>query len=287
MLTDEVIDPGNSKPTEIRVYESIREVIEHGSGSEYLAPAQTKWVGRKFRGWDDAASAARTEWREGIERVSRLADQLRDEELPDLPVVRRRPAYSEDDGDEVCLERLRLGRPYWRTTRRQSQGGVRDHAVIVDVSTPSVVDPQKIFHRGAAGIVLAEMLERAGHRVEIWAADFQLDTYESKPGNSAIFAPLKRATDPIDVSTLANATSGWFYRTFWLGAVSRSHRGRRTKSCLGRPAPLTESLLRRATIFGAYTVIADCWDEEQSAQHVRRALRVFNRATERRPTHHP
>jgi hypothetical protein len=178
-----------------------------------------EFVGREFCSWSDVERAANSTWAEGLAITRAMLAELADDALP-MPVSRRRaPAYREDDGDEICMDRLRAGQAYWRGTLRQRRTGPTSLTVVIDMATSGVVDTDQILWRGVAAIVLAERLEAAGYMVEIWLASHTTNCHLNGLG-SLIACRLKDAGAPLDIASLVNAVSGWFYRTVVFGSHS-------------------------------------------------------------------
>jgi hypothetical protein len=50
----------------------------------------------------------------------------------------------------------------------------------------------------------------------LWAVHHAFSGYKNNKSNLSAVR-LKHGHDPLDVSTLINATSGWYYRTFFFG----------------------------------------------------------------------
>src|SRR5439155_9465989 len=129
-----------------------------------------------------------------------------------------RLAWQADDGDEVDYDRLRSGQEFWRASRREFCSGSPIVSVFFNIATPASREPEEILWRGAAALVLANLLEATGYRVELWAA--QYCTRCSYEDGAGVFTAvcLKRSEQPLDLATLVNAVSGWFYRTLFFQA---------------------------------------------------------------------
>ncbi|MEQ8849848.1 hypothetical protein [Botrimarina sp.] len=280
MQYHETTFPADTKPTEVKTFPSVAELVEHGQPTPRVKPMVSSFVGRKFNSRADARQAANAPWPQGVKTIDRIASEIADEELPEIPVVRRRPAWSEDDGDEVCIDRMRVGRPYWRTTRRTVTHRVHELAIVVDVTSPACRKAEDIFYRGAAATVLARTLQDAGHRVEVWAAAQSRDTYTDY-ASSMIGVCLKRYEESLDIATLANATSGWFYRTAVLEAHCRSMEGRSVRMGIGYAAPLSDAVVAAATGLTEYTLIGNAWTYDEAVTKVRQTLRRLARPDRR------
>lgn len=213
--------------TWFRIFDSVEDVIAEVK----RVPARRKgninpfgrerWIGRDFGKWSDVFTAARSPWPEGVEVVERMVADLDDAQLPKPTSRRRRTRFDEGNGDEVDYDRLRVGQPFWRTTRRQSTRGPQTVTIVVDVNANMKIPHRDILWRGAAAIAMTRILEAADFRVELWIIHKARNCYRVQPwqGDSHVTAVcLKRAGDPLDVATFTAAVSGWFYRSLLFGA---------------------------------------------------------------------
>lgn len=183
------------------------------------------WAGAYFSTWQDVLKKTENVWTEGMERYSKMLEKLRELELPKPVNIRRRGVWSEEGGDEIDVDRLRRGVPYWRTTHRDHRPGPVSKTIVTNLSTAAIVRHEDILWRGAAAVCLTELLEQAGYRVELWAANHVRKGYEN--GDNGLQAVcLKRPSDPLDTSTLVNCVSGWFFRTAIFAAYEQFDRSR-------------------------------------------------------------
>ena len=97
---------------------------------------------------------------------------------------------------------------------RQRVTGSPIVSILVNVTASCYRQASDILWRGAVGVVLTDLLERAGYRVEFWGAQYCLPAYVDRTGCFQAVC-LKRADQPLDLPTLVNGTSGWFYRTIY------------------------------------------------------------------------
>lgn len=177
------------------------------------------FVGETFRDWNHVQSQTESYWPKGMEVYSRMVDKLRDIELPRPKSLKRELIWRDDDGFDLDLDRLQRDQPYWRATRRQHRPGPMSFTMVTDITTSGSYNTMDVLWRGAASVVLTEILERAGYRVELWVAQHCINSYPSITGRCQCTAVrLKRGSDPLDQSSLINATSGWAYRTLFFGA---------------------------------------------------------------------
>jgi len=207
--------------TEVMVYDGVLdhndEVVGKVPGmTTEFSVSDSSFVGRHFASWDDVRKAVREPWPEGAERVEKMTEALRGSDLPQPRSIRRKVRFSEDGGDEVCLDRYQEGRPYWRTTRREGSIGPSVLTVAVQIGAPAYRKSAELFWRGACAIALTELLEEAGYSVELWAYSYGQKVFTN--GHNAFQAVrVKDGSDRIDVHALATATAGWYFRTMIFG----------------------------------------------------------------------
>jgi hypothetical protein len=276
--------------TEQRVFESVTEMIEHALCNDPEARQMLEqlsgglgwdnhlkrgsFIGRKFGSHDEVKRAANEIWPEGVSILMSCLDEVRDAVLPKPQSRRRRTCFSEVDGSELDYDRLRSGQEFWRTSRRMNTSSPANLTLSVDVATSAGRDAKDIMWRGVAAILLVELLEAAGYRVELWAHSIGDRNYTD--GTSVtLFTRLKALSDPLDMSTLVNAVSGWFYRTVWFAEYTRSDIGRYTVAGLGSCVPPTAKELAEVTHDPETLLVHHIWNRQDAVQFVRSTLSRF------------
>lgn len=179
--------------------------------------------GRRFSGgWKGLEKALFEPWDEGMKTYDRIMNQLRDEELPRPKSLKRVGTWSDEEGDDVDMDRLRAGQTYLRTTRRSHRPGPLSVTVVAVVGDSAGWRSMDLLYRGAAAIALTEILEKVGYRVELWATRHVGCPYSSRwvGGASLLMTTLlKRGSDPLDTIAFINAVSGWCFRTLYFGSM--------------------------------------------------------------------
>lgn len=262
-------------------FDSMGEMADEAVKVMPLYPEQVryalndpKWIGRDFRGGIANVRKATDEaWGEGLRHYDEMMDELRKEHLPPPKNIRRRSAWSEDGGDEVCLDRLKVGQPYWRTTHRDARPGPLNVTIITDIATSCSVEHQKILWRGAAAVCLTQLLEEAGYRVELWAAGYCRNAFQSGYDSHASAACYKRSSDPLDVSTMISGISGWCYRTLFFS--NYNHFGKAPGWGLGTPSPISV-VAPHITPDEKALVCSALWNRTAAIAWVKQQLEVFN-----------
>lgn len=265
--------------TEVCVYDGVLDHVEqvvwhHKNRAGFAGIHNAEFIGRAFNSWEDIARAVRSPWPEGAERVASLVAALKESDLPQPRSIRRRVRFSEDAGDEVCLDRLDAGLPYWRTTRREGSIGPSVLTIAVQIGAPGFRQAESLFWRGAAAIALTELLEEAGYSVELWGYSYAQDVYVGS-GNAFQAVKVKGGEDRIDVHALASATAGWYFRTVIFGGYYCTPNAT-VDPGLGCQATLHRELLPYvSTQPDKVMVVENCWSMSDAVEQARKYLAMI------------
>ena len=118
------------------------------------------WIGctreaaraRLVSGWPEGLAQAQAL----AERVQRMAENLAPRD------VRRRPRYSEESGDEVDLDRMRAGAPWWRECVRSRHVQARALTLAVQVGGLADVSEESLRWNSVLALALVHVFEGAG-----------------------------------------------------------------------------------------------------------------------------
>lgn len=116
------------------------------------------------------SSLLRTGWTDGADKLSTLVDGL-SASLPRAVGIRRQKTRAAF-GNELDIHRTNSGRfdVAWSSSKRALRPSTNIISVVVDLGAGFRVSADELFWRGAAAIVLANVLEPAGYSVELVAA---------------------------------------------------------------------------------------------------------------------
>lgn len=210
---------------EIIIAESVRELAQavEIANREHPHPLSAEldreyFYGRPFRKWDDVTAATAEPWPEGLAIVEKMLAQIGEAKIPKPVSRRRKTRFSEDGGDEVDYDRLRDGRAFWRSSPRANASGPSTITIVADMRAACSVDHRDILWRGAAAVALTYLMEQAGYRVELWAAQAEAQAFMN--GDMFVAVCLKRPGDPVDLGSLIAGVSAWFYRTIGFNAAN-------------------------------------------------------------------
>lgn len=267
--------------THFTIFESLAELGEHsyeaskknpGGYWNHLGWDEVEWVGRNFHNdLKNAEKALGELWQEGMDIYDKVSQRLRDVELPRPVSIKRRGAWSEDGGDEIDLDRMRRGQAYWRTTHRDHRPGPMSITIVSNVAANSSKSSMEMMWRGAASVVLTNILEDAGYRVELWAAGYSQEVWTDDKNNVHATC-LKRTTDPMDVGALINVLSGWCYRSIYFAQKLMPNRN--ITMSLGHSISIRK-LIPHITSDEQVMVSEDLWDFNAAVRWIRDQLELL------------
>jgi hypothetical protein len=201
--------------TKVLRFDSVNAMMAHCTAGQAEHPSpflgRGSFTGRSFKTWSDLEAAVKDAWQEGLDAVQAMIFEI-DREKHKLPTpvdIRRRKRFA-DQGDDIDLDRLRSGQDAWIDCPRRQTQAPKAVTLFVNVAACGNVEPMEVLWRGAAAICLADLLEKNGYRVELW-----LCRYVDLMGGptTMVQVKLKDMASQVDISSLTNAVSAWFYRT--------------------------------------------------------------------------
>lgn len=280
-----------SKIYEVHKFDSAYEMVRDAEAAwrnpdsrlnEICNLTSRSFIGRSVGSIDKLIKMVDEPWKEGLDRITEMIAEVEDQIKIKPRSVRRRRKWDEDDGDEVCNDRLRSGQPYWAKMPKRLSVGPRRVTVVSDVTTSAHVDSNNILWRGAVSIILCDLLEDSGYKVELYGVNCCDSAYDAgSSGKSGcgclVSARLKAFHEPLDKAAIVNGLSGWFYRTVFFGAMGESHCGRRADSGLGYPRPISENVLTEVTDDAKAIVVEDVWRKEAAIKLIVDTIEKINR----------
>ncbi len=199
----------------IEAYEFGREWTNAGKTGKWemqFSESENEFRGIKLNSYDHLGEVMLQEWQHGLDLFDQMQADIAAEQLPTPKSRRRTGVWNEDDGDDFNFDRFRTGAPFWRTSKRRSGTGPNTVTICVDVGGNCNVEPDSLIWRGVAAVSAAKILEKAGYRVELWGCNSSQRAFRDDWGLS-VFVRLKRHNDRLDVASLINGVSGWFFRS--------------------------------------------------------------------------
>lgn len=211
----------NKQTHHVAIFDSVHEIA-----SETLKASKIKtgdrhthdvdrasFLGRAFSSLDEACSAATKPWDEGIKMVSEMIVELRKSvKLPRPVSLKRKRVWSFEDGDEIDIHRLRVGKPFYRSTEKSNSVKAKQLTIFIDICANASKKHKQLLWRGIAAITIARLLEDAGYRTAIHVYDSAERGFTSGKGMSTL-VNVKDMKDMLNIGTLASAVSAWFFRS--------------------------------------------------------------------------
>lgn len=151
---------GNAK---CRENQELKNYWAHGDcRNEKYGPGKTSdWLGGARNG-DEVQRITREGWPEGLERARRLLDGFELEDI--ITVDRRRRMTRGDFGDHLDIGSVYAGRHMTAWTRGHRKRILAPSKVdlVMNMVIPAIDSYDNLFWRGAAGLMLADLLEQSG-----------------------------------------------------------------------------------------------------------------------------
>lgn len=127
--------------------------------------------------------------------------------LPDIEApesIRRKTVWGED-GDVLDLDKLRDGRmeDCWSSRKRRTRTAPRTVTLWADLGGAAGIDGTTLYYRGAAYLILTDLLEKAGYRVRI-NAFIAADPRNEDTTGTVICQTVKEPDMQLDVNALAS-----------------------------------------------------------------------------------
>jgi hypothetical protein len=164
-----------------QVFDSIQEMVQACDSAfqagryrrdDATIRRDAEFLGRAFTGWAEVVAKVGEYWPEGLDLVQEMLFELRNIAGQARPKSRvRRGRWSADDGDEIDMDRLRAGQDCWGQTVREEHDAPQTLCLVFALSTPSSRRSAEVLWRGAVAVILADLLEACGYRVELWAVN--------------------------------------------------------------------------------------------------------------------
>ena len=209
------------------------------------------FIGRQLQNYDQLKGAINTSWEDGIRIMEEFVTKLENSAIPEIKSLKARRKYNSGGEGEIDTDRFLSGNyDYAYTIQKEAEGKAPEITIVIDCTGSCTIDSMDLLWRGAAAIALTKILEGKGYRCEIWACSGSR-FYQDHPDRGVVVATqLKKTSDPLDVSTLINTVSGWFFRTemFTLWTTIAHRQNKALAWALGTCYSLTESELDLLTV---------------------------------------
>lgn len=208
------------KDTKLRgwamIADSPLDVAKHCAAecpkNDKITLAGEGWIGLDIGSWADMPKMVSQPWPLGMAKVNAMMDELK-QQLPMPKSVRRRNRWDENDGEVDCNRAMDGEAEYMRRAVRTNTAGPRNVALLCQVGGAGMFTADQMFWRGAATAALTDLIEAAGYSCEVWIWNRAVGTFTAKTTPDSFFCcKVKACGDPLDVGSIVNCTSAWFYR---------------------------------------------------------------------------
>lgn len=225
-MYNEKIKRKGKNPIQVNLFDTHSEMVRYlnrptrkGTPFDQVNLNDKGFRGRKFDSPKHVFDSCTDCWDYGLKVTDEMMQEISKLDLPVPKSVKRKPRFDEFDGDEIDLDRLRGGQPFWRTTNKRRVKAPPRVSIICNIAANCSTNHKSILWRGAAMLSLALRLEQAGYKTELWSCESGSQVWSEEEGNKQVdsFAAvrLKGFTDPIDQISVINAASGWYFRTLY------------------------------------------------------------------------
>lgn len=195
------------------------------NGHKYLN--RTSFAGRRIWSWEEMDQMYHTPWPEGRKSIEAMLEKIASMDLPEPKDVRRRQRWDDDHG-EINVDRYLAGdEMFFRRAKRKTSHGPKVVSIIVPIGANCNSSAQQIFWRSAAIIAAVEKLEEFGYSCEVTGFWHSAGCYtggrrDDWMGGDAAFVSfrVKEAGEDLNLDTVTNSLSTWFFRTAIFGVVS-------------------------------------------------------------------
>lgn len=238
------------------------------------------FIGRRFQTWDDVEKAATSYWQEGLDKVEWMLYEIEkyNHKLPAPKDRRRKKRFNDNQGDDIDNDRLRSGQSdFWIETRRETVNAPQRIAVLCQASASFYHKWDSLLWRGVAAIVIADLLEKSGYRVELYNIDNASNVFYHGEDKTWHTICLKDSHSPLDIAAVVNALSGWFYRTVMFQLNSnyddRPKPGLGIVNCITQRPEAVRELVGEGT---KVVIIEEVFSEQDALDLVRKTIEEIN-----------
>jgi hypothetical protein len=179
------------------------------------------WYGADCDTGNDVQKLVAAGWPEGMKRLTQLRDKITTIEL--TPTDRRRRLRRSDSGDDLDIHAVYGGRLdiAWTTAQRVNMQGPQHIDIAANMICSGGEHADVLFWRGAAAVVLSDILETAGYVTRIVVL-FGGDNFAGEKVSCRITV---KDYDRLDVCTAASVIMPGFFRALGHGWIANHSKG--------------------------------------------------------------
>ena len=201
MLTIQGLQPADTLYKHWDSFEAFVEQVKKPGQSSRNKSVTLDFEFTQTHTFDEAVALAERGWSEGLEKMESLRGSLR--KLEPQMAERHVGEFSES-GDDVDIGRFVTGEPECMVNYSVQfvPAAGRVIKLVYNLGASSAVSPKSMMLRGACAVMLSDLIEQSGLRVEILAVSaVTQDPYENAAGCFSILA--KAASQPLELDRLA------------------------------------------------------------------------------------
>ncbi len=173
-----------------------RGVLSRSGYSRSTSGMGSGWYGTDS--WEEAIKLARYGWPDVADKIAKISNAVF--EMTGSLIVKDDIQY-DVTGSAIDIGAYLTGQPEcfteWVESDVYAAGKGKIVKMVVNISASGSVTADVLFMRGAALVALADSLERAGRRVEIWTAD--------RASAAEVRIQIKRPEEPVQIDQIAFA----------------------------------------------------------------------------------
>lgn len=269
----------------VHIFSSIKECMEH-LNCPRVETNRTRFLtmdsasGRTFRAWHDFSDAIDDAWGYGNQTVLEMLKDLVVSIVTKPRTRLRVMASGFDDGDDIDFDKLLAGEPFWKKLTKRDDTGPVTVCFISDVGSPYTKSAEEVLWRGALTVALVDILENAGYRAEIWVCRNSSHSYTDGFGEFTAVR-IKTGQHPLDMSSLVNSVSAWFYRiAMFSNYYMECHRPEPNPN-LGMALPIDDAAIEKIAGSERSVIVQDVWSHRDCVYEGKEVLRIFNEGEKR------
>lgn len=176
-------------------------------------------------------------WPEGVSMLKQLAS------MEKTITKEWKKVWSEDDGDEMDMERYYNDMPFLQKRIKVLGNRSRNNSIqkiLVNPTENANISAKDMLWKTFTAVKVADELESKGTRCEIILKYFS-SNIDKRDRNVTFEIPIKEAGEPVNLSLLCTVFSPWFFR-YWIFHLFFSHiEGVRGSLGMARKIPTEET----------------------------------------------
>lgn len=221
----------------IRHFDSVGDALEYSrtpseANRDSWQEFETRKMGKEWYGTEGEQAKVREliniGWTEGAAKLEKQSGAIQADNPPKPVNIRRRRSWA-DQGDSLDIARVYAGSSEaWQRCIKTPANTNRYIEVLVDLCISYGTQESVIFWRGAAALVLSDLMQAAGYAVKITAGVNVSKLFEGSRKKSVDTFTVKDYQQPLDIVSLSSVVClAGFFRLVWF-QLATTHKDRVT-----------------------------------------------------------